>query len=81
MINPAGAPAAEPIELLTGLQQIADHLGWTKRQAKQRALTGAIPTFRLGHTVCARRSSLNAWMFQCEAKALAEREGANGQRR
>ena len=56
-------------DLLYGLDAIAGHLGMTPRQAKHRALTKLIPTFKIERTVCARRSSLDAWLSEQEAKA------------
>lgn len=55
-------------DLLTGIAAIADHLGWTKRQALHQHETGLIPTFKQGRIVCARRSTL--------AKHFAEQEKA-----
>jgi hypothetical protein len=45
-------------DLLYGTAAIARHLGLTVRQAKHRCAKGAIPTFKMGRTVCARRSSI-----------------------
>ena len=56
-------------DLLYGLHAIAGHLGMTPRQAKHRALTKLIPTFKIERTVCARRSSLDAWIAEQEVKA------------
>ncbi len=59
----------EAPDLLYGLEAIASHLGMSARQARHRALTGLIPTFKMERTVCARRSTLTAWLAEQEAKA------------
>ena len=61
-------------DLLTGYQSIGDYLGWDRRQAEHRSTTGEIPTFKIGRTVCARMSSLDAHIAKLD-------EVANGQRR
>jgi hypothetical protein len=53
-------------DLLHGYQAIADHLGLSRRQAEHMAANG-LPTFKVGRTVCARRSAL--------ARYFAEQEG------
>lgn len=62
-----------PIErdVLHGHEAIADFLGITVRQAKYWHEHGRIPTFKPpeSRTVCARRSTLNAWLSEQEAKA------------
>jgi len=61
-------------DLLYGVPRIARHLGLSDRQARHLAETGAIPTFKLpgNKIICARRSTLNAWLGEREA---AGREG------
>lgn len=54
-------------DLLTGIAAIADHLGWTKRQAMHQHERGFIPTFKQGRLVCARRSTLAKHFEQLEA--------------
>lgn len=56
-------------DLLYGVPAIAAYLGIRPRQAKHRVATGHIPTFRIGESICARRSTLTAWLAECEAKA------------
>lgn len=65
-------------DLLTGLEAIAEHLGWTLRATKHRHEKGEIPTFSLGEgrTVYARRSSL-AKHFAAQ-EAAAAKGPANG---
>lgn len=61
--------AEERGDLLYGAAPIADFLGMTEKQARHRIERGQVPTFRIGGTVCARRSTLNAWLAEQEAKA------------
>lgn len=56
-------------DLLNGYEEIARFLHWPPYTAKRRALDGLIPTFKVGRIVCARRSSLNTWLAEQEAKA------------
>ena len=56
-------------DLLYGVPAIATYLGLTDKQVRHRAEAGDIPTFKIGGTVCARRSSLSAWLAQLEARA------------
>lgn len=58
-------------DVLTGCEAIARHLEWTVRQVKHRVATGELPTFRIGRTVCARRSTLAKHFAAQEAAAAA----------
>ena len=58
-------------DLLHGVQAIADFLGMRRHATQHRIDQGLIPTFKLGAIVCARRSTLNGWLAECEAKARA----------
>lgn len=62
---------ARDVDLLTGHEEIAGHLGWTVRQTKHRDSAGELPTFRMGggRTVYARKSTLAAYFAEQEAKA------------
>lgn len=66
-------------DLLYGVPSIAEFLGIRLRQAKHRVEKGDIPTFRIGETICARRSSLTAWLAECEAKAQAAPKSGDGE--
>lgn len=55
-------------DLLLGADAIARHLGITRRQAYRLAYDAIIPTFKVGGTVAARRSSLNKWLEEQEEK-------------
>jgi hypothetical protein len=45
----------------------------TERQARRRIEAGLIPVFQLGGIVCARRSTLQAWLAALEAEGVAAR--------
>ena len=56
-------------DLLIGANAIAAALGITRRQAYKLIYAGDLPTFKLGGSVAARRSSLNSWLANLEAAA------------
>lgn len=60
--NPSG-------DLLLGANAIAVHLGISPRQTYRLIYADAIPTFKLGGSVAARRSSLARWMAEAEKAA------------
>jgi len=57
-------------DLLYGVASIAEHLGITERRALYLKEKGAIPTFRIDKTICARRSTLTAWPADMERRAI-----------
>ena len=57
-------------DLLLGATAIAEHLGVNRRQVYR--LT-QLPTFKVGGTIAARRSSLNRWMDDAERAEQAAR--------
>ncbi len=60
-----------PADLLYGMPAIAEHLGLTEPQGYHLAAKGSLPTFKVGRKVCARRSSLDAWLAKQEQGAAA----------
>ena len=56
-------------DILRGAAAIAAHLGFDRRVVYHLVARGSIPTFRLGETVCARKSTINAWIAAQEARA------------
>lgn len=66
-------PTERHSDLLYGVPAIARFLRLRERQARHRIDNGTIPTFRLDGTICARESTLNAWLAEREAAA---RQGA-----
>ncbi len=65
-------PDPNVADLLHGTAEIANHLGLRRRQVEGMIARRTIPTFRLGKTVCARRSTLNAFIAEREADAIAD---------
>lgn len=53
-------------ELLTGHKAIARFLGLSPRQVSWHDEQGNLPTFRIGRTVCARKTTLVQWIEQQE---------------
>ena len=58
-------------DLLVGVDAIAAYLGYTRSAAQHLIDEQTMPVFRIGRRVHARRSTLNAWLAECEAKARA----------
>lgn len=56
-------------DLLLGAPAIAKYLGVTQRQVYRLVADKIVPSFKVGGTVAARRSSLSTWMKQAEAAA------------
>jgi hypothetical protein len=56
-------------DLLYGYGAIAAYLNLRIRQAKHIAEKQSLPTFKIGKTVCARRSTLSAWLAEQEMTA------------
>lgn len=65
--NPADGNLAA--DILRGADAIAAHLGFPRRAIYHLVAKGRLPHFRLGDTVCARRSTLARWIEQQEAQA------------
>lgn len=61
--------ASEKSDLLHGVKAVAAYLNMPPRVAQHRIDKGEVPHFKLGKNICARRSTLNAWLAECEAKA------------
>ncbi|MBB4571731.1 helix-turn-helix domain-containing protein [Rhizobium leucaenae] len=56
-------------DLLMGADAIARFLGITRRQTYRLVYDGIVPSFKLGGTVAARKSSLAKWMAEIEVAA------------
>ncbi len=52
------------IDLLHGVRAISEVLGLTERQTYHLIRDGRVPVFKLGGTVCSRRSVLRGWLEQ-----------------
>lgn len=59
-------------DLLYGVPAIAAFLELREKQVRNRIEQGAIPSFKLGRTVCARRTTLRAWIAEQEAAGRPE---------
>lgn len=58
-------------DLLYGMPAIARHLNIRPRQAHHLKEKGGLPIFDLAGVLCARRSTLNAWIADRERTARA----------
>lgn len=58
-----------PTDLLHGVEAIASHLCMTRPQVYHLHARGELPTFKMGRTVCARRSTLAKHFAAQEAAA------------
>ena len=55
-------------DILRGAGAIAAFLGFPRRTVYHAAAKGHLPTFRIGDLVCARKSTLTAWVAEQEKK-------------
>jgi hypothetical protein len=58
------------LDLLSGAESIAAFLGIKPRRVYHLAETQRLPVFRLGATLCARKSTLVKWIERMEDQAL-----------
>lgn len=72
--RPNSGETSESEDLLYGVPAIAAFLKLTPAKVYHLAGKGDTPTFKIGAKVCARRSSLSAWLANLEA-AAAHAEG------
>lgn len=56
-------------DLLRGADAIAAFLGMPRRAVYHSVSKGHLPHFRIGETVCARKSTLMAWIAEQEGRA------------
>ena len=61
----------EELDLLTGAEAIATFMGVKPRRVYHLAETQRLPVFRIGNTLCARRSTLLHWIEDMERAALS----------
>lgn len=59
-------------DLLYGVPAIAEHLGLREKQCRSRIEAKQIPTFKIGGTLCSRKSTLKTWLDEQEGKANAD---------
>jgi len=60
---------SEVLDLLTGAEAIAAFIGVKPRRIYHLVETRRLPVFRIGNTVCARRSTLLRWIEDMERGA------------
>jgi hypothetical protein len=58
-------------DLLEGADEIAKFGGWSRRQVYHLAQTRRLPVFRLGSTLCARKTRIVAWIENQETQTLS----------
>jgi hypothetical protein len=56
-------------DILRGAAAIADHLGFPRRIVYHLAANDNLPIFKLGATICARKTTLESWLTAKEAGA------------
>jgi len=56
-------------DLLRGADAIATYMGFPRRAIYHAISKNSLPHFRIGETVCARKSTLTAWIEQQERAA------------
>jgi excisionase family DNA binding protein len=61
---------ADELDLLSGAEAIATYIGVKPRRIYHLAETRRLPVFRIGSTLCARRSTLLRWIEDMERAAI-----------
>lgn len=56
-------------DILYGTKAIAEYMNITPRQAEHQIQKGGLPAWKQGGVICARKSSINAWIEESERKA------------
>ncbi len=67
-MNAPATSQADDGDLLYGVPAIASHLGIGVKQCRHRIDAKAIPAFKIGGTICARKSSLKEWLDKLEGR-------------
>lgn len=68
MTDKADTEVAETaIDLLFGAGAVAGAIGLSRRQVYHAAENGYMPLFKIGTTICGRRSTLARWFSEREA--------------
>lgn len=55
-------------DIIFGAEAIASSLGMSRRRVYYLVSRSLIPVFRIGHVVCARRSTLSRWLDELEGE-------------
>lgn len=66
-MQPANDNLSLAEDILRGAAAIAEFMGCPRRAVYHMASKGGLPVFRMGDIVCARRSTLTAWIAEQEA--------------
>lgn len=67
---------SENDDLLYGVPAIAEAFRWKPRQVYHLKEKHGLPTFKIGRTVCARRSEVKAWIVSiAESSRPAPKQG------
>lgn len=61
---------ADELDLLSGAEAIAAYIGVKPRRIYHLAETRRLPVFRIGSTLCARRSTLLRWIEDMERDVI-----------
>ena len=61
-------------DLLRGSKAIAEYLGVSDRFIQEVCRNGRLPHFRLGSMLCARKSTLLAWIADSERRTAAGKD-------
>lgn len=62
----------EGADLLYGVPAMSTYLGLTEAAVYHLTRREDFPSFKIGGKVCARRTSLNQWLVEQEARARSE---------
>jgi excisionase family DNA binding protein len=62
----------DELDLLSGAEAIAAYIGVKPRRVYHLAEGRRIPVFRIGSTLCARRSTLLRWVEDMERAAICD---------
>lgn len=65
----------EDEDLLYGVPAIAKAFRWRPKQVYHLKDHHGLPTFKIGRTVCARKSAVRAWIADVAERAAAEQRG------
>jgi hypothetical protein len=55
-------------DIIFGAEAIASSLGMPRRRVYYLITRSLIPVFRIGHIICARRSTLTRWLNELEGE-------------
>ena len=70
----------ETADLLVGIGQIADYLGYSEGRARRLLASGVVPAFRVGPRVWnARKSTIDRWIADLDKRAERERAEASSE--